>query len=306
MYHEIIQQKIENLKLIFEIIQNQKYESQGYMITGIIEQPVNELYDFIKNDKTLYSLVEKNINFISLEETINLIRGSGERSADNTASDILSILSKRGVKRVNNDLILAIQYFKSFILEPLYLKIISDLNSQQLALSVLYRYKNYCEAFDVVNKDLREQIEKYCNNVPSGSRRVEEDIIQPNLYKYLHEQGLVYFNEVQVVSGRVDFISQQSGQKFVGEVKLYKDTNPVEKAKLQIQDYLDKLNHYGFNVGYLVIYNLTDKLLTLPVNKVEKNGKIIYLIMVDIRDKKLRESASELNTKNTEDIEIDE
>ncbi len=176
----------------------------------------------------------------------------------------------------------AIDFFRSYFVEPLYEYIDEQLDDRRAMLSLLRRYKQKCEWF---------QRDRLFEIWAADPRRGERTLAQ-HLYEYLHDQGIDIHIEPLSASGEIDVISaQQSEEPLLADAKIFnpdggQDKGYIAKGVAQMYRYTVDYNE---SVGYLVIYKtwphdlalaLTDQSLSVPF--LEYNNKTIFLIVVDI------------------------
>ena len=131
--------------------------------------------------------------------------------------------------------------------------------------------------------------------------------------KFLFQNGIEYpFSDPKSPSGKADIVSDiDTEDPLVLEIKVY---DPTKSYK---QDYIKKgfrqaykySNDYNKNVGYLLVFNASEDLINIKLKneiggntKIEFNGKILYIVIVDIYPDK--PSASVHKKQNV--IEINE
>lgn len=112
---------------------------------------------------------------------------------------------------------------------------------------LMKKFKHRCEWFH--RADLFAQFD---NDTGQG-----EKMLASGLYEYLHDQGVQLHIEPQSASGRIDFISSQTGKdRLLADAKLFnpergQDRGYIIKGFRQVYDYL---KDYNESFGYLVIF----------------------------------------------------
>ena len=165
---------------------------------------------------------------------------------------------------------------------PLYQHIDESLDDNRAVLAHLFRYKHRTEWYR------REELyRKYSEETGKGERHLADD-----LYLYLHDQGIDFIVEPHTVSGIPDLLVYANEfNRIVADAKVFdpdrgKNLSYLAKGFHQVYTYL---NDYNEPFGYLVIFNLSGKDLTLDVSGVDTqipyathNGKTIFLHVIDI------------------------
>lgn len=184
-----------------------------------------------------------------------------------------------------------------------------SLDDNIAVISVLLRYKQKVEAFkkNVIN----QKIHDYLDNSKDKSKRVEEKVLMPNLYEYLHDQGLDIHKEVQTNTGRVDFINESNSlHPFASDGKIFDNSKKNLKYVMTgINQVISYCNDLSRNIGYLVIFNISGKHVELTgvINDtafpyISKDGKLIFIVIINIDQGKV--SASKLSEKSIVKLDI--
>lgn len=154
-----------------------------------------------------------------------------------------------------------------------------------------------------MGETLQEKIEKYKENYDKKnlnkikkSYRVEEEVLAPHLYEYLHDQGLEILQESKIGNGRCDFLEKD----FIGEVKIFGDKSAIIQGFVELLRHLEAKN---LSLGYLVIFNNAIKFLEIP-ESLQINNKNIFIITVDIRKDKPTPSKDKVNLEEITETEI--
>lgn len=118
-----------------------------------------------------------------------------------------------------------------------------------------------------------------------------EQIYDTDLRKFLFEQGIDYpFSQPKSASGQSDVVANvETGDPLVCEVKLY-DGSSYNKSYLAkgTQQATSYAHDYGKTTAYLVIFNLSAKMLHLPTDgepkqwppRIDVGGVTVFLIQV--------------------------
>lgn len=204
---------------------------------------------------------------------------AGDAGAENQAARAVSLEpSSHSVNR---------QAFSSIYGEPVISYFVDKLQNKQNILSALLKYRQKVEWFQ--RKIYRDLISE-CENT-----RVEENVLNPKVYEYMHDLGIEFYIEPhsQQARGRPDFISAQSNEpKLILDGKYLNNTST---AKQQIIEAFSQVYQYthDFNRpdGYIVLFksfkddigfSFTIGEQGLPV--ITRNGKKIYFLLIDISD----------------------
>jgi hypothetical protein len=167
--------------------------------------------------------------------------------------------------------------FKEDYVQIIYEYLDEQLDSNVAVLGIIKRYKYKCEWF------LREKLQNKIKN--NQNSKIEEQVLAPHLYEYLHDQGLDNLYEVKSGdNGRLDFRSNlEQPYQFIGEIKIYKDKK--EDIYTGYKEILRHLGSNGLQTGYLIVFNNSNKLLEISP-KIINQGKSIFIVLIDIRNEK--------------------
>ncbi len=172
--------------------------------------------------------------------------------------------------------------FNDLFLEPLILFLTHQANKNFLVLGLLKKYKHRSEWFN------RDELLKFAKD----NKSTVEDTLKSDLYRFLFDNGLDLFIEPQSPAGNIDLIASQknSPNKTLAEGKIF-DGDKRSKSYI-IKGVWQLLTHVKENnesKGYLVIYNISSKVLTFnmkqpssPFSFCSVDNKTIYLIVIDI------------------------
>ena len=173
-------------------------------------------------------------------------------------------------------------HLKDVFLEPLHTFIIESLDDSRAVLAQLLRYKHRTEWY---RRD--ELHERYEDQTKRGERHLAND-----LYLYLHDQGIDFIVEPHTVSGIPDLLVQADEfNRIIADAKVFdpgrsKGISYLAKGVNQVYIYL---NDYNEPFGYLVIFNVSGKDLSIDVSGVKAqvpyvthNGKTIFLHVIDL------------------------
>lgn len=292
---------------------------------------VIRLVKFIRETPELAGIIEELESTAESVEEINsasdsIVAGTGGKDFDNESQFLLrSFLvlekcSEGGVGAENRAAISASlrptrhdvnhKVFSSVFVEPVVSYLIDKLQDTQATTSALISYKQRVEWFR--KKQYRELIEA------SGTRRIEEEILNPRIYEYLHNAGVEFYIEPQSqqMRGRPDLItSQGSSPKLILDGKYL----PSEAgARRKIIEAFSQVYKYtvDFNrpVGYIVIFKNFDGVVkfdftvdTQGILFINKNNKRIYFLVIDIFDSPPTSTSGKLKeiTINEKDLAAD-
>jgi hypothetical protein len=97
---------------------------------------------------------------------------------------------------------------------------------------------------------LREKLQNEIKNHENS--KIEEQVLAPHLYEYLHDQGLDNLYEVKSGdNGRLDFRSNsEQPYQFIGEIKIYNNSN--KDIYTGYKEILRHLGSNGLQTGYLI------------------------------------------------------
>jgi hypothetical protein len=281
-------QRIEyNQTLHFCVIRLIKFISENSELSGIIE----ELKAHTENEDQVIAAAQTLVSgngatdfddekqFVLRSYLVLDACARGGVGTENQASRAVSLEpSRHSVNR---------QAFSSIYLEPVISYLIDKLQNRQNILATLVKYKQKAEWFQ--RTVIRDQIDQH------GDSRIEEKVLNPKIYEYLHDAGIEFYIEPhsQESSGRPDFVSAQSSEpKLILDGK-YLDVVNTAKQKIvaassQVYQYT-----YDFNRpdGYIVLFKKfqEDIVFSFPVSDfdlpvVTRNGKKIYFVVVSIAD----------------------
>lgn len=143
--------------------------------------------------------------------------------------------------------------FVSVVVDPLVDYLQDRIEDGGSVLGVLERYKRRTEWFYQA-----ELYQRYMDDPRRGEANLDSD-----LRKYLVDQGIAFpFSQPRSPSGEVDIVAL-GGEPLTIEVKLFlpkarKDRKYIRQGFSQARRYA---RDYGLPIGYLVVFNLSDKAL---------------------------------------------
>ncbi|MGO9116146.1 MAG: hypothetical protein ACLQPD_00895 [Desulfomonilaceae bacterium] len=145
----------------------------------------------------------------------------------------------------------SIDAFTRIFVMPLYEYLDEQLDSRNILLYLLVRYKHVSEWFR------RESLLKRYNDAES---RKGEKVLAYDLYEFLYSQGLDFHIEPKSATGEIDLISEQGGdERLLVDAKVFNDSPSNIKAGFhQIYTYTTTYNQ---PFGCLAIFNVGDKQL---------------------------------------------
>ncbi len=171
--------------------------------------------------------------------------------------------------------------FSQFYLDPFYEYVDERLDDPQFVLGQLVRFKHLCEWF------WREELFKTWESV-----RLGEKALAVRLYEFLFTEGINIHIEPYSVSGEADMVSSQEGtDRLIADAKIFNPEKSKGKTYIiqgfrQIYQYTAD---YNAAIGYLVIFNTSNKRLSLvtggsgdPIPHVVLNHKTIFFLVIDL------------------------
>jgi hypothetical protein len=177
-------------------------------------------------------------------------------------------------------------FFLDQFFVPFFNFLITRIQREGSVLYILQKYKARAEWY----KTTKEEI--FAKYTTKAEQRAGEAFLDENLRQYLFDQGINYpFSQAHSPSGRTDIIAGlDSSDSLVLEVKVFDPAKQYDKSYIkqgfnQASKYVDD---YNKSMGYLVIFNVSDKELRLILDTsidypyLEINNKRIYVIVVDI------------------------
>ncbi len=176
----------------------------------------------------------------------------------------------------------SINAFTERFVMPLYEYLDEQIDSRNVLLYLLVRYKHVSEWFR------RESLLKRYEGADS---RKGEKVLAYDLYEFLYSQGLDFHIEPESATGEIDLISEQVGDdRLLVDAKVFSGTTSNIKAGLhQIYTYTATYNQ---PYGCLAIFNVSDKQLCFSSQHADPqfgifsvNGKTLFMITIDISDK---------------------
>ncbi len=175
-----------------------------------------------------------------------------------------------------------IEVFTELFVQPLYEYLDEQLDSQNLLLYLVVRYKHVSEWFRRASL-----LKRYEDAEPRRGKKV----LAYDLYEFLYSQGLDFHIEPASAPGEIDLISEQVGDdRLLLDAKVFSGSASNIKAGFH-QIYTYTLD-YNQPFGCLAIFNVSDKQLCFASQHDDSqfgvfsvNGKTLFMIMIDISDK---------------------
>ena len=172
--------------------------------------------------------------------------------------------------------------FNQEFLEKLYRFLQEKIEDQAIVIELLINFKQRSEWFT----------RQYLNKLSKGESRKAENLLAQELYLYLYDAGVDISIEPSSPRGKIDLIAAQknSNRKLFADAKIF-DAESHNKRYLltgfrQIYTYCQQYNE---NIGYLVIFKLTDRDLdfalpetTYNLPSLTYNNKTIAFLTIDI------------------------
>jgi hypothetical protein len=171
--------------------------------------------------------------------------------------------------------------FSDFYLIPFYEYVDERLDDPQFILGRLIRFKHLAEWFR------RKELFTAWEQAPP---RKGERTLATKLYEFLFTEGVNLHIEPWSASGEADMVSSQEGpERLIADAKVFK---PGESKKYILQGFrqiYDYCADYNAAIGYLIIFNTSDKQLRFgvsgsaaPLPRVVLNHKTIFFLVIDI------------------------
>ncbi len=181
--------------------------------------------------------------------------------------------------------------------------LLDKLNNNQVILYSLIKYKQSLEWFPNIPNNVHEQKAKFLETYDKQKKTLEPDFFMPHLYRFLHQEGLNFYIEVErqrSTKGYLDFIAISPDKEIgylplIGEGKHISSTENENDIVRKCQESLKQVHEYlsDFNVtnGYLIFFwenkklKLNNSLATidhLGINYIEYSGKRIFIVIIDI------------------------
>lgn len=172
--------------------------------------------------------------------------------------------------------------FATMYLDPFYGYVDEHLDDPRFILAQLIRFKHLCEWF--WRADL---FQKWSDSSARG-----EKVLAVKLFEFLFTEGIQIHIEPWSASGEADMVGSQEGpDRLIADAKVF---NPEKGkgAKYIIQGFRQVYQYaadYNEPIGYLVIFNTSDKQLRFavgagasPLPRVAVNQKTIFFLVVDL------------------------
>jgi len=200
----------------------------------------------------------------------------------------------------SNDFDTSRDKFVEMLVHPIVDFINDQLDEANLVLYLLEKYKRRVEWFQ--HAELLAKFKAYDG--------MKEDVLDLDLRLYLFDQGVDYpFSKPRTPTGDADIVGMiDTNDPLIVEVKYYDGENykrnRILKGFTQIVNYTEQ---YNKNIGYLVVYNLTDVQISIESDdntkqfpaRVNFNNKDYYIIIIGLNFDK---SASTLGKLKAERI----
>ena len=175
--------------------------------------------------------------------------------------------------------------FRRHIIAMVFDYVAEQLDTQQMVFHQLLRYKTRCEVF--AYEMLAAQIEAHLAPQPKQERL--EKVLQADLYRYLHDEGIEFSIEPKFTEDMIDVIAslKKEDSPILIETKVFKTRKreAIQKGYNQIVTYA---RTYSQRIGYLAIYNLEPYHLVLDLENFQKffffkyNDVTIYFLVINV------------------------
>ncbi|MCK4389107.1 MAG: hypothetical protein KAV83_02560 [Desulfobacterales bacterium] len=183
----------------------------------------------------------------------------------------------------------------SIALKRLYYYLLDQLDTQLLNYQILKRYKTRCEWYSRNRmQDVIEEKEKKVKKGEKKDMRIE-DRLWPDMAEFLFAEGL-YPTYVRMGNQIPDFAYLASPdpniriEPLVVECKVLQEkisqkSHVTRKCKKGLNQIIEAMGRSNQDVGYLVMYNLTEKVIKFPTDLFYNNkNKKIFIIDIDISE----------------------
>jgi hypothetical protein len=210
-----------------------------------------------------------------------VIRACAETQIENAREQKELKIADRYTTENKFDRMIAV--FTENFVQPLYEYLDEQLDTRNLLLYLMVRYKHRSEWFR--RKTLLD-LYKEAQQSQKG-----EKVLAYDLYEFLYSQGLDFHIEPTSATGEIDLISEQFGDdRLLVDAKVFSGSTSNIKAGLhQIYTYTATYNQ---PFGCLAIFNVSDKQLCFSSQHADPqcgifsvNGKTLFMITIDISDK---------------------
>jgi hypothetical protein len=196
-----------------------------------------------------------------------------------------------------------LESFSEFYLMPFYEYLDERLDDPQFILGRLIRFKHLAEWFR------RKELFTAWQQAPT---RQGEKTLAMRLYEFLFTEGVNLHIEPWSASGEADMVSSQEGpDRLIADAKVFK---PGESKRYILQGFrqiYDYCADYNAAIGYLIIFNTSDKQLRFgvsgsaaPLPCVVLNHKTIFFLVIDLYPHE--ETASQRSQPDVVDISEDD
>jgi hypothetical protein len=193
--------------------------------------------------------------------------------------------------------------FSDWYLTPFYEYLDERLDDPQFILGRLIRFKHLAEWFR------REELFKLWQQAPT---RKGEKKLAMRLYEFLFIEGVNVHIEPWSASGEADMVSSQEGpERLIADAKVFKRGESKKYILQGFRQVYDYCADYNEAIGYLIIFNTSEKQLRFgvsgsaaPLPRVVLNHKTIFFLVIDLYPHE--ETASQRPQPDVVDISEDE
>lgn len=178
--------------------------------------------------------------------------------------------------------------FRDHALDAISQYIDENLDTRNVILGILRRYKVRCERF---RKQRLRAIASAGLEKLDGERALAVD-----LYEYLHDQGIEFLAEPKTGAGEPDLIAHRSAaRELLADAKYLRHDDTPSKIKTVLFDGLRQVLDYckeeSRAIGYLIVFSEADRILEFKAMHIDDvfpcvriDGTTIYYLMIDIAD----------------------
>ena len=193
--------------------------------------------------------------------------------------------------------------FSDWYLTPFYEYLDERLDDPQFVLGRLIRFKHLAEWF------WREELFTTWQQAPA---RKGEKTLAMKLYEFLFIEGLNVHIEPWSASGEADMVNSQEGpERLIADAKVFKSGESRKYILQGFRQIYDYCADYNAAIGYLIIFNTSDKQLRFgvsggasPLPHVVLNHKTIFFLVINIHPQE--QTASQRPQPDVVDISEDE
>jgi len=196
-------------------------------------------------------------------------------------------LEENKIKTLKEDISL---FCKAYV-EPVCFYLIEQMESPQLTLSLLLKYKHKVEWFQ--RKHLNKLLDELLQEKDDEKKRrfLAEKGLSKHFYEYLYDQGVHFEIEPSSLEGEIDLVEAQNqkGSRLLADAKVFKsrrDNIHIADGFRQMYRYTKRYNQ---EVGFLIIFKTIEDDLVIELDHkaqstpfLQYNHKTIFAIVIDV------------------------